>query len=356
VEEARGRLAAASLQFPSNPELEAGVGNRSGPANRFTDVDIGFGHAFEPGSRRDARIAGANAAIAQGAATADDAVRLVLRAAASAYLRALHAQERIRLIATSEELAETVYSVAARRFKAGDIAILDVNIARSSLARIRADHEVAEAERALAVGDLQQLLGLEGDVRVEGLLTPGAKADRDVLLKAAAERPELRALEAGVREADADASLGRAFATPDFGLGVRYSREGGDDIVFGRMTITLPMFSKGQELQAVGSARAARLRAELEAARARVQLEVRAAHDAYSRRLAAVGVLETDAIPGMDENEALTTRSFDVGQLGLPELLLIRREILDTRSAYLDALLEAALARIDLEASAGVLR
>jgi cobalt-zinc-cadmium efflux system outer membrane protein len=87
-----------------------------------------------------------------------------------------------------------------------------------------------------------------------------------------------------------------------------------------------------------------------------VQLEVRAAHDAYSRRLAAVGVLETDAIPGMDENEALTTRSFDVGQLGLPELLLIRREILDTRSAYLDALLEAALARIDLEASAGVLR
>jgi outer membrane protein TolC len=52
----------------------------------------------------------------------------------------------------------------------------------------------------------------------------------------------------------------------------------------------------------------------------------------------------------------LTTRSFEVGQLGLPELLLIRREILDTRFQYLDALLEAALARIDLDASAGVLR
>jgi hypothetical protein len=35
---------------------------------------------------------------------------------------------------------------------------------------------------------------------------------------------------------------------------------------------------------------------------------------------------------------------------------LIRREILDTRFQYLDALLEAALARIDLDASAGVLR
>ena len=35
--------------------------------------------------------------------------------------------------------------------------------------------------------------------------------------------------------------------------------------------------------------------------------------------------------PGLDENDALTTRSFDVGQIGLPDVLLIRREILETR-------------------------
>jgi hypothetical protein len=40
----------------------------------------------------------------------------------------------------------------------------------------------------------------------------------------------------------------------------------------------------------------------------------------------------------------------------MPDLLLIRRETLDTRFQYLDALLEAALARIDLDSSAGVLR
>jgi cobalt-zinc-cadmium efflux system outer membrane protein len=122
------------------------------------------------------------------------------------------------------------------------------------------------------------------------------------------------------------------------------------------MTVTLPMFSKGQEQRAVSAARASRLRAELAAARARVQQEVRAAFEAYNRRLAAVRLLETEAIPGLDENEQLTTRSFEVGQLGLPELLLIRREILDTRSQYLDALLEAALARTELDASAAILR
>ena len=67
-------------------------------------------------------------------------------------------------------------------------------------------------------------------------------------------------------------------------------------------------------------------------------------------------MLETDAVPGIDENERLSDRSFEVGQIGLPELLVIRREILDTRMQYLDALLEAALARTDLDASAGMLR
>jgi cobalt-zinc-cadmium efflux system outer membrane protein len=207
-----------------------------------------------------------------------------------------------------------------------------------------------------ALGDLKQLLRIEEDVSVAGELTPSADVQLPTLLQAAAQRPELRALEAGVQEAEADVSLGRAFGKPEYGVGVRYAREEGDHILLGGLTLTLPVFSKGQELRAVGAARAARLRAELDAARARVQLEVRSAFEAYSRRLAAVRVLETEAIPGLDENETLTARSFEVGQIGLPELLLIRREILDTRAQYLDALMEAALARIDLDASAAILR
>ena len=249
-----------------------------------------------------------------------------------------------------------MYAIADRRFKAGDIAVLDVNIARASLARIKAARDGAEASKALALGELQQLLRLEPDVGVEGSLVRPGETDLNAALHAASERPELRGLEAAIQEAEAEMRLGLSLAKPEYGVGVRYAREEGDQIVLGGMTVTLPMFSKGQEQRAVGSARAARLRAELDAARTRVQLEVRAAFDAYTRRLSAVSVLEADAIPGLDENEQLTTRSFDVGQLGLPELLLIRRELLDTRSQYLDALLEAALARIDLDASAAILR
>jgi outer membrane protein, heavy metal efflux system len=356
LEETRGRLAGASVRFQSNPQIDAAVGNRNGPDTRFTDFELGFGQGFEPGARKSARIAGANAAIAQTSANSEEVTRTVLRLAASEYYRAVHANERIKLLSATYELASAVYSAADRRFKAGDIAVLDVNIARASLARVRAQREGAEASKALALGELRRLLGLESDIDVDGSLPRPGETDLNAALQTAAQRPELRMLEAGIQEAEAELQLGLSFSKPEYGVGVRYAREEGDQIVLGGMTVTLPMFSKGQEQRAVGSARAARLRAELSAARARVTIEVRAAFDSYRRRLAAVRMLETDAIPGLDENEQLTARSFEVGQLGLPELLLIRREILDTRSQYLDALLEAALARIDLDASASILR
>jgi cobalt-zinc-cadmium efflux system outer membrane protein len=356
MEEARGRLLGASVQFQTNPEIDAAVGNRNGPETRFTDFELGLGQSFEPRARRSARIAGANAAIAQSSANIDEVTRTVLRLAASAYYRAVHANERIRLLNATHELAVRVYATADRRFKAGDIAVLDVNIARTSLARVRAEREGAEASKVLALGELRQLLRLENDVGVDGSLARPGDTDLNAVLQTASQRPELRGLEAAIAEAEAELRLGLSFSKPQYGVGVRYSREEGDQIVFGGMTVTLPLFSKGQEQRAVGSARAARLRAALDAARTRVRQEVRAAFDAYNRRLAAVRVLEAEAIPGLDENEQLTTRSFEVGQLGLPELLLIRREFQDTRSQYLDALLEATLARIELDASAAILR
>ncbi|MEO8259973.1 MAG: TolC family protein [Acidobacteriota bacterium] len=354
--ETRGRLPGASLRFQANPELDLELGNRHGTGSRFTDFQFGVGQSLEPGGRRTARIAAAAAAIEQSAADVDEITRLVLRSAAAAYYRTVHASQRIRILDATQELAARVHAVADRRFRAGDIAVLDVNIARASLGRVRAEREAAAAMKAQALGALQQLLLLDQDLAVEGDLGRPAETELDAVLQAALQRPELRALEAGVREAEANVRLGGTYAKPDYGIGVRYSREEGDQIVLGALTVTLPVFSKGQELRATGAARATRLGAELEAARARVRVEVRAAFETYQRRLAAVRVLETEAIPGLDENERLTTRSFEVGQLGLPELLLIRREILDTRSQYLDALLEAALARVDLDASAALLR
>jgi cobalt-zinc-cadmium efflux system outer membrane protein len=356
IDETRARLAGASLRWQQNPEIQGALGNRNGPETRYTDFEIGLAQSFEPGARRSARIDSAKAAIAQSTAGLEDTMRLVLRTAAAAYYRALHAGQRVQLLERAQELAAGVHTAADRRYKAGDIAVLDVNLARAALARARAEREAADARRILAIGELMTLLGLDEEIVVGGDLTPAADADLNRALDASAARPELRVLEAALVEADADLRLGASLSKPEYGLGARYAREEGDQIVLGTMSLSLPIVAKGQELRASATARSTRLRAELAAARTRIRLEVRAAFDAHQRRTTAVRTLETEALPGLDENETLATRSFDAGQIGLTDLLLIRREILDTRFQYLDALLEAALARIDLDASAAILR
>src|SRR5688572_21348717 len=61
LDEARARLAGASIRYQANPQLDMAVGNRNGQDARFTDFEFGFGQTFEPGSRRSARMAGADA-------------------------------------------------------------------------------------------------------------------------------------------------------------------------------------------------------------------------------------------------------------------------------------------------------
>jgi len=58
----------------------------------------------------------------------------------------------------------------------------------------------------------------------------------------------------------------------------------------------------------------------------------------------------------MDENDALARRSFEVGQISLPELLLVQRELVETRLEYLNRQLEVAEAAIEQDAAAGVLQ
>jgi outer membrane protein, heavy metal efflux system len=356
LDEVRARLNGASLRFQQNPDIEVALGERRAETSRFTDIELRISQPFEPRSRRAARMASVNAALALGTADLDETIRLVVRQAAIAYYQGLHAAERERLWMSAEQFATGIEEAATRRFRAGDIAILDVNLARAARARARAERESAGAAKAIAIGELQQLLEIADSVELVGTLETPNDGDLPALMQSALQRPELRGFEAAIWEAEAEIQLGSTFSQPDYGLGGGYQREGGDRVVFGAITIALPMFAKGQEQRAVGAARAARLRAERDAARARVQIEVSSRYRAHQQRLRSLQVLLTDALPSLDENETLSTRSFDVGQIGLPDLLLIRREILETRFQYLEVLLEVALARIELHASASVLR
>lgn len=357
IEESRGRLVGARVRFRDNPQLSFSAGPRNGPGDVSTDLEIGFSQTFETGGQRKARIDGAEAAIAADTATAEDVQRQALEAVARAYLAHERGQERRALLAESQTTAEEIWRIAERRYAAGDIAAIDVNLARVTASRARAATIAADADLASSSGVLARLLNLPAatSIEVEHALETDRVGDLAGLLAAIKTRPDFVALTSALAEADAELRLGKAAQRPDLGFDVRAKKEGDDRIFLGGLTVTLPWSDRGQGLVATGSARATRLRLELENTRQAARAEVTALHAEYERRQAAAAAF-ADALPAVTDNQQLLQRSFEEGELSLRDLIVVRREVIDTRLEYLDRLFEAAETAVERDATAGVLR
>jgi cobalt-zinc-cadmium efflux system outer membrane protein len=358
IEETRAQMIGARLRARDNPVIDATVGPRSSDLRQTTDWEFTGAQVFEPSSRRSARIRSAQSAIERDAAAADDTRRRALEAAASLFYRVLQARERAALMVAAESLSQQTVDIAQRRYRAGDIAVLDVNIASAALSRARAERQRAEADRRDILGDLRVLLDIPDSevTTVAGEFSAGPVPDLPGLLQSASRRPDLRALAAERENAVAEVSVGQSFRRPDWGWTARYAREDQDRILMGGLSFTMPLFNKGQEQIALGLARRARATLELETTRRAIEREVRTAYEVLQMRAAAVMELQENALKGADANDALARRSYEVGELRLADWLLIRRELLDARVALLDARTETALARIRLESAAGVLQ
>jgi cobalt-zinc-cadmium efflux system outer membrane protein len=243
-----------------------------------------------------------------------------------------------------------------RRYQVGDIAALDLNLARIAAARAAAERSRAEAELADALRPLRIALGLSGDapLAMTGSLSR-QPASRDALLAAAARAPALRVADAEIEQADADLRLGAAMRRPDIGARLTVKREQDDRVIAGGLTVTLPAFD-GQSVQATAGARMRRLAIERDAAHRAIEVDIDAGLEAYQQRAQALAALRDLAMPAAQDNEDLAARSFDAGEINLLNLLLVRRDVNATRLAYIDALTEAALAAVEIDARAGVLR
>ncbi|MET0619611.1 MAG: TolC family protein [Thermoanaerobaculia bacterium] len=354
IDEARARLSTASLI--RNPEVEAAAGGAISGEPRSAKVDAGFLQDVELGGRRSSRIAVAQAGMTSSIAEAEDVLRRARREVAAAFFRGLQAQERLALLAGAERIAQETLEAARRRLESGDVALLDVNVARAAAARARSEVHGARSSLSASLAEVRVLLGFspEEKLRLEGEISSPRRFDLAELLEKAVERPDIRALESELEAANAELRLGQALAWPELGLGALYQREEGQDFLLGAVRLSLPLFDRGQGVRAEATARAGRVAQELEARRRAVRVEVGAAYEIYDQLRAAVEELQRDALGVVEENEALSKESYDVGQISLIELLLVRRQMLEIRSDYLSRLLDAAIASADLEASAGV--
>ncbi len=358
ITEAEAGLIDASARFRDNPVIEGAAGPRSAPGGRGTDLELGVSQQFETGGQRQARIAGARAAVDRQRAEGQQSVRDVVFEAASAFLDAVAATERLQIAEGADTIARELLNATERRYALGDIAAIDVNLARIDAARSTATLVAARADLTAAAGTLRALLRIPATEPIElrGSLDLPSPPAIDRLEASVGQRPEFAMLQAEVREAEAQAQLGRALRRPDLGFRVAYEREESATVLLGGLTVTLPAFQKGQGTLAAGIARANRARTEADIARQAALAQLRTAYAVYEQHAALSAALEKDASPSLADNEMLARRSYEAGEMNLMDSLLIRRDAVETRLTIIDRRLDAARSRLTVDFIAGVIQ
>jgi len=352
IEEARGRVIGASLPFSSNPTVEVEAGRRTGQVSS-NDFGVEVGQDLDLPQRRRARIDAAHASVTQEEQREREREREALRDVAMAFLRALESRERADVATSGKRLADEALKIAERRYTAGDVAQLDVNLARTAVARADAEVRTANASLTGNLTLLQVLLGMSEPVKAGGSLRDAMTLAPGDLAARAADRPDARVLDAEIAEAEADLRMAGTLRWPQLGIRASYAKEEADRIILGGIGLTLPVFNRGQEATAIANARHARLRAERQALTRTIE-EVRGAIATYDALRTAAAEYERTVLPLIEENERLALESYEVGQIGLGDLLLVRREALDARRAFIDQLIETRFAEVELHAKAGV--
>lgn len=353
VTEAEARVRAAGA-MRANPELEAFV-EPFPDSDIPAEVEIGLRQEFEAPGRRRARRAAAEASFTAAEAGRLDEQRRLCEEVAAGFFRTIHARDRSALADAAHALDSELLQVAERRHALGEAVVLEVNLARSAAARSASHALAAAAQQEFELGALRRLLGmgaaepldLQGDLVTDGTL------ESSRLTGTVSGRPDVAELRAERDAAEADVTAAATLRRPEWGVGAAYTREEGESQILGGVRFTLPLANRGTGETIEAAARRDRLVLAADEAERAAEVELQAALAAYRLRREAVGVLAADALPWVDDNQALALRSYEAGQIGLPDYLLMRRELFETRALYLDRLLEAALAGVVVAGAAG---
>lgn len=358
VDEARARLRGASVILDANPVLETQSGPRWSPDGTTLDVGVRVSQEFEWGGRRAARIRSAESGLRGAQASADDAMQDHLRRTAVAFLEALHAERSAALSRVGQTLGEELVRVTLRRRDAGEASELDVHRARMELARTQAELYAARITREEAVATLRVLIGLplDAELRMTGELTPPPPEPLDQLMERAMAHPALAVLEARAEEADAERAVAEGSRWPGIGVGVGYVREADEQFAQASLALTLPVFNREQGRRGEAIVRGRRLRAELQARKRALAIQVQTAFVVHGLCLEAMAAFEEGLLDTFDGLQERTKRAYESGQLSLSDVLTLRREMLETRRRHLDRQLEAAISGVELAAISGGLR
>ncbi len=335
----------------------AGTVYGNGFYDRTYDTIVSAGQLVEIGGKRSSRKASADAGIEGADARLADAGRLLDATVVRTYVAAAVAARSAALMRDSAASFARSVTIAREREAAGDISAADRAQVEIAAGRFLADAAQADLASGNALRALAALLNRPAVALAEDLDSladtadePGAEPADDAVL---AKRPDVLALDAAVRRADADLALQKAFRVPDPTLEVQYEREPPDQrntFGFG-VSFPLPLFNRNTGAIRVASVAAESARRDLVRGRVRAEQDLAATRQALDVARARAARLAGELVPKATTVRDTVRYAWEQGGASLLELLEAERNANDLLLAAAAAQGDLAAARADYRAA-----
>ncbi|MBA3442843.1 MAG: TolC family protein [Pyrinomonadaceae bacterium] len=372
LEAARALIRQARLR--PNPQVEA-TGSRQ-IAGADNSVMVTGMLPLELGGRRATRITVAQREAEMREGIVADRERTLAAEVRAKFGEALAAALKLGFVEDLLATSRRGYRLVAARVVEGRTPPLEENMVLVEVNRLRSMREMNEGKIEVALLELRNWLGMNPDepLRLRGDFTASIVSPpslNEATTRALRERPDVLAARAAEELAGArieqarsggrfDASLKAGYqrmnsSFPVSGIGDRGQLAPVQDVfhffTFG-VTLDVPVRNKNQgAIEAtVAEAEAAKRRREF--TELTVRREVAAAHAQYERAAKAMEIFRVGVRGQANKNLDVIRQTYELGSKTLLDYVAEQRRFIEVETAYIDAILEAYLARVAIERAA----
>ena len=289
-------------------------------------------------SKREARVAVAQAKVQQAESARQLSTLSVRREAAVAWIRRYTLEQQIALFDGLFQQNKLLESAVQAQLAGGRGSVADVLMPRQEAAMLAERLDELRAQRAQAIATLQRWIGIAASEALEGA-PPSWPLDRDALAHRIQDHPDVNLLSNTGRVLDAELQEAQAAKKPDWGVELAYQRRGEQfgDMISVKVTFDLPTAPAKRQDPLIAAKQLERLGldAELELLRREHLQELNTQWAELERLNLALERNQTVLQPLMRDKVALTLSAYQAGKGSLLEHLTARRESLETQLRFL---------------------
>ena len=362
---AQGELTDARALLWNNPQLATDlrkhiIPQTNNPAQVNHEWTVGLSQTFEIGGQQGQRRSAAEQSFAATQEVIADTRRQLRAEVEQRFVQVLSLQLRIQMEEQTRKLIEGAATAVRKRVAAGEDSRLDGNLAKVEAERAQNQVSLLREQLVRSRADLATLLQLPSDnlpVADGSLDTPRAAYTLEELLAGATNRPLLRAFDYREKAARSRLGLERAAVYPDVTLGLSTGRAGTADarenITGLSVSLPLPLFRRNDTGIGRATTELTQVQVQQQAAQRDARAQVLALWERLQGLKSRVKRLSESVLPSLEENRHLSAEAFRAGEIGLLQLLLVNRQVLDGQRDLLDARTELRLTQVVIEAAAG---